>query len=65
MNDRQTHVRLALNNVERIDAEVAKLRLAVANGTYDPRSIVGDAILVMEAQLRQAKEHLLQVAAPS
>lgn len=49
---------LVKNNIDRISDEVAKLRQAVIDGRYDPRSIVGDAVLVMEGQIKQALEIL-------
>jgi len=49
---------LVKNNIDRISDEVAKLRQAVVDGRYDPRSIVGDAVLIMEGQIKQALETL-------
>ena len=45
-------------NVERIESEVAKLRQAVIDGRYDPRSLVGDAVLVIDGQLKQVRRTL-------
>ncbi len=42
--------------LERIEQEVAKLREAIRDGRYDSRSLVGDAVLVMEGQLKQIRE---------
>lgn len=47
---------LARSLLNTIEAEVKKLRQAVVDGTYDPRSIVGDATLVIEAQLKELYE---------
>ncbi|MFA6414723.1 MAG: hypothetical protein WC217_02435 [Candidatus Paceibacterota bacterium] len=49
---------LAVNNIERIEQYVAKLRKAVVDGLYDERSIVGDAVLSIEGQLRQLRDVL-------
>ena len=47
---------LAASHLDRIADDVRKLRQAVIDGLYDPRSIVGDAVLRMEGQLRQVRE---------
>jgi uncharacterized protein (UPF0335 family) len=44
--------------IERIEQEVAKLHKAVVDGIYDSRSIVGDAVLVIEGQVKQLREIL-------
>ena len=49
-------VLLVANNVDKIATDVAKLHQAVVDGRYDPRSDVGDAVLRMEAQLKQIRE---------
>ena len=49
---------LVTNNIDRIATDAAKLRQAVVDGIYDPRSIVGDAVLRIEGQLRQIREHI-------
>ncbi|MGB2580384.1 MAG: hypothetical protein WBC83_01700 [Minisyncoccia bacterium] len=43
--------------VERIENEVSKLRESIKAGVHDPRSLVGDTVLVMEGQLKQIKAY--------
>ncbi len=47
-----------LIRVERMEGEVTKLRQAVEDGIYDTRSIVGDAVLILEDKLRELHEIL-------
>lgn len=44
--------------LERIETEVAKLRQAVVDGRVDARSLVGDAVLVIEGQLKQIRKYI-------
>lgn len=41
--------------LEGIEEQVAKLRKAIEEGKYSTREIVGDAVLVIEAQLEQIR----------
>lgn len=47
---------LAWSRLDAISKEIAKLREAVADGRYDERSLVGDAVLRIEGQLSQLYE---------
>jgi hypothetical protein len=49
---------LIATKIDRIKAEVAKLRQAITNQVYGERSVVGDAVLVIEGQLKQVREAL-------
>lgn len=57
-SDLQEIVILVDIRLKRIEKEVAKLRQAVANGSFDSRSLVGDAVLVIEGQLKQIREEI-------
>ncbi|MFA5023036.1 MAG: hypothetical protein WC385_01330 [Candidatus Paceibacterota bacterium] len=41
-----------------LSLEVAKLKKAVQDGLYDPRSLVGDTILNMEASIKKLEEDI-------
>jgi tRNA(Ile2) C34 agmatinyltransferase TiaS len=44
--------------IEALEKELSKLKNAVLDGTYGTRSIVGDAVINMDAVLRVLKENL-------
>ena len=47
---------LIRSRLDAIKEQTDKLRNAIRDNVYDPRSIIGDANLVIEAQLRQLDE---------
>ena len=57
-SDLQEIVILVDIRLARIEKEVAKLKKAVADGIFDSRSLVGDAVLVIEGQLSQIREDI-------
>lgn len=56
MDGKETLIYCLEIRIERIEREVLKLRKQIQEGIHDPRSVVGDVVLVVEGQLKQMRE---------
>lgn len=56
MDDRETLICCLEIRIGRIEGEILKLKKQVQEGIHDPRSVVGDVVLVVEGQLKQMRE---------